>query len=321
MISGLPGGENPVQLAPGITVCPLTCDLTVIDMAAVGAAGFNEWAAVGSLAPNCVSEIESAKDFAVTPGYDTLGRVWLASTLLSFRGFDSHLCLAYNTYSWDLVAGRVASASRPARYPSTEELPRFQGGILDFHLKVWRDGSDPKLLTKEDADWVNYYFNIFNKLTAKYDNLRLAIEAAVDWRYSADYRSALARIWCGIEAICGISNELVYRVSLVCSALLEERGEKRLQRFQEIKQLYNCRSKAVHGDKIPEEQKIDALFSSYHLLRDLIILSGERGHTCKRAHKSLIFKNFSMGFDYFNHHKQCLSLLILIICVNIGRAW
>ncbi len=289
LVAGL-SVDRSLQLAPGVTICPLTCDLTVIDMASVGAVGFHEWAVVGSLAPQCVSEIESSTDSAVTPGYDTLGRVWLASALLSLRGFDSHLCLAYNDYTWDLIAGRVASATRPARYPHSEKLPRFAGGLLDFHLKVWNEGNN-KFLTKEHTDWVNYYFNIFNELISENENFRLAVESVVDWRYLKDPRSALARIWCGIEAICGISSELVYRVSLVCSALLEDRGEKRLKSFQNIKKLYNYRSKAMHGDDVPEEQMLNALFSSYHLLRDLILLTGEKGHvlTDKDFNEAIFF--------------------------------
>jgi hypothetical protein len=291
LVAGLPVVDKPLQLAPGITICPLTCDLAIFDMAAVGAVGFQEWAVVGSLASQCVSEIESATDSAIVPGYDTLGRVWLASALLLLRGFDSHLCLAYNAYSWNLVAGRVASTTRPARYPHSEKLSKFAGGLLEFHLKFLNEGNNNKLLTKEDADWVNYYFNVFNELTAENDNFRLAVEAAVDWRYSKDHRSALARIWCGIEAICGISSELIYRVSLICSALLEYRGEKRLERFQNIKKLYNYRSKAVHGDKIPEEEMLNALFSSYHVLRDLILLIGEKGHvfTDKDFNEAIFF--------------------------------
>ncbi len=283
LIAGIPPVETPVKLASGVTIRPLTCDLTVIDLAALGAVGFQEWAVLGSLANQCKNEIESAHDSAVTPGYDAVGRVWLASTLLSLRGFDNNLCLAYNTYSWDLVAGRVASASRPARYPQSDKLPKFIGGLLDFHLRVWNEGDINRPLTKEDADWVNYYFNLFSELTANNENFRLALEAAVDWRFFKDARSAIARIWCGIEAICGVSSELVYRVALICSALLEERGEKRLKRFEAIKKLYNYRSKAVHGDAIPEEQILNILFSSYHLLRDLIILTGDKGHVLSDA--------------------------------------
>lgn len=269
--------ENPLQLAPGVTIRPLTCDLTVMDLAAVGVAGFQEWAVLGSLAHKCVSEIESAADSATTPGYDALGRVWLASALLSLCGFDNHMCPAFNTYSWDLVAGRVNSPRRPARYPHSEKLPKFEGGLIDFHLQVWSEGSQTSVLTKDDADWVYQYFNIFNYLNSESDSFRLAVEASVDWRFSKDPRSAIARIWCGIEAICGVSSELVYRIALICSSLLEERGEKRFERFENIRKLYNFRSKAVHGDELSEEQMTKTMFSSYKLLRDLIILTGERG--------------------------------------------
>ena len=69
--------EAPRVVAPGLTLRPLNAALTVWDLAAVGAAGFREWATLEPFAHNVHCEIESAKDAAVLPGYDALNRAWL----------------------------------------------------------------------------------------------------------------------------------------------------------------------------------------------------------------------------------------------------
>lgn len=276
LVAGLPLITEPLQLAPGITIRPLSCDLTVFDLAAAGAVGFREWAVLEPIIHDCVNEIETAADSATTPGYDALNRAWLASVLLSLQGFKS-LCVACNTYSWDLIAGRVNSPKKVARYPSSDKLPMFNGGLLDFYLEMW-GWKEPRMLTKIEANFVYEKFNMFNQLAAQSDKFRLALESSVDWKFFKDPRSAIARIWCGIEAICGISNELVYRISLMCASLLEERGEKRLKCFHVTKKLYNFRSKAVHGDELSKDQMLETMFSSSRLLRDLIILTGKKGH-------------------------------------------
>ncbi len=76
----------------------------------------------------------------------------------------------------------------------------------------------------------------------------------------------------------GISSELVYRISLLSASLLEPRGELRKAKFEAVKKLYSLRSKAVHGDALPPEKLASAMNESYDLLRDLILLSLNKGH-------------------------------------------
>src|SRR5262245_43619859 len=93
LIAGLPRPATARTLAPGVSLRPLENPISVFDLAAVGAVGFQGWAVLEPVAPTCRSEIESAKDAAILPGYDTLNRAWLASTLLVLRGFTQHLCV------------------------------------------------------------------------------------------------------------------------------------------------------------------------------------------------------------------------------------
>jgi hypothetical protein len=166
-----------------------------------------------------------------------------------------------------------------AVFDPKEGLPPFNGQLLDFHLKMLSAGKpQPKTVTEKDALWVHSHYDSFNALASESEPFRFALEAATDWRYSTDIRSGVARLWAGIEAMFGISSELVYRISLLAASLTVPRGDGRKKRFEEVKMLYAMRSKIVHGDKVAEGKLGQALTSSYELLRELLLLSITKGH-------------------------------------------
>jgi len=253
--------------------------LSVFDHAAAGAVGFRSWAVLEPIAPSCNCEIESARDSALIPGYDTLNRAWLASAPLVLRGFTQHLCVAASSYSWNVVAGHQPGSPEAFRRRAQEEstdaavmksrrqLPPFKGDLLDFHLTMLavsdrREGP----VTEDDARWMRQHYQVFDQLAAESESVRLSLEAAV------------ARIWSGIEATFGITSELVYRVSLLSASLLEPRGLPRKTRFRSVQKLYGLRSKIVHGEKIDDAKMAMALNDSFQLLRQLLLLTIEKGH-------------------------------------------
>jgi hypothetical protein len=294
LVMGLPRPEEPLTLAPGLTLVPLDSPLSVFDLAAAGAVGFHEWAMLDPVSRVSTCEIETAKDSDVLPGYDTLNRAWLASALLVLRGFSRHLGIACSSYSWNLIAGHQKRSAQAfqgqvadqgvdaAIYTPQRDLPPFKGNILDFHARflVDRDArTDP--VSSDDAAWIATHFETFNRLASKSEPFRLALEAAIDWRYAKEPRLAVGRIWSGIEAVFGVSSELVYRISILCASLLAERGKPRKARFQAVKSLYGLRSKAVHGEPLPQEQLVSAMNDSHRLLRELLLLTIERGHVLR----------------------------------------
>lgn len=291
LLLGLPGVTVSRNLAPGITLRPISDPLTVFDLADAGAAGFRSWAVLEPMAAMCTCEIESACDAAVNPGYDTLNRAWLASALLVLRGFSRHLCVACSGYSWREVAGhqkRTAPAHQKqireegldkAIYNSKCALPPFRGDLLDFHLKmIVSRSSRTDGVSSDDAQWVREHFDAFNEMAASSASFRFALESSIDWRYAKDGRSAIARLWSGIEAFFGISSELVYRISLLSAALLVPRRGDRKQKFNEVKKLYGLRSKAVHGSQLSDEKMETAVDGSFQLLADLLMVAIECGH-------------------------------------------
>jgi hypothetical protein len=291
LLAGLERSEAPLTLAPGLTLVPLDSPLSVFDLAAAGGVGFREWAMLEPLSRACTCEIETAKDSAIAPGYDTLNRAWLASALLVLRGFTRHLGIACSSYSWNLVAGHQERTSpvfreqvraegiEAAVYRPARALPAFKGNVLDFHLRLLtNDDARTDPVSSEDAAWIRQHFGTFNRLASESEAFRLALEAAIDWRYAKEPRLAVGRLWSGIEAVFGITSELIYRISSLCASLLEDRGELRKARFQAVKKLYALRSKAVHGESLSQEQLSLAMNESQRLLRELLLLTLEKGH-------------------------------------------
>lgn len=291
LVMGLPRPEVPLTLAPGLTLVPLVSSLSVFDLATAGGVGFREWAMIEPISHLCTCEIETRTDSDVIPGYDTLNRAWLASALLVLRGYNRHVGIACSSYSWSTIAGHTKRNSQAFReqvasegvdaevYHPKSNLPPFKGNVLDFHARLLIDNdtrTDP--VTSEDEAWIATHFATFNRLLSKNESFRLALEAAIDWRYAKEPRQAVGRIWSGIEAMFGVSSELVYRISILCASLLEKRGAPRKARFQAVKKLYGLRSKAVHGDSLAQEQLLSAMNGSDKLLRDLLLLTIDKGH-------------------------------------------
>jgi hypothetical protein len=285
---GLP--TQALTLAPGVSIIPLPGPLSIFDLAAAGAAGFHAWALIGQIAPSCTCEIESARDSDVTPGYDTLNRAWLASSLLVLRGFGQVMPVACSQYPWSRMADLRKQGSEwfikaliergmsEAFYGKRGELPPFKGNILDFHTKILSIPSfKSDAPSTEDCEWCQSHFDRFNRLCADSSKFRFALEAAIDWRYAKDHRTAISRLWAGIESLFGVSSELVYRLSVYAATLLKPRGPERTAMFAQIKKLYGVRSKAVHGEEISEPQLVQGTSDSFELLRHLLLHSIDRG--------------------------------------------
>lgn len=290
LVVGLPMIDFEYDLGESVTLQRLLNPLSVFDLAAVGAAGFREWAALEPLAPAATAEIISSESKASPPGYDALNKCWLASALLVLRGFARHICPATSAYSWNYIAGYQSQRSETFRKQMVEEgmeravyhprdsLPPFHGGLLDYHFRLLipkETRDDP--LDSTEAEWVKEHFQLFNLMAAESERFRFGLEAAVDWRYSKDPRSAMSRLWAGIESILGIKNELAYRISLLGSTVLSPRGPDRLNAFRKVKWLYDLRSKAVHGTGLDQDKLMTGVYQSYELLRLLLLDVVARG--------------------------------------------
>ena len=281
--------ELSLKLGSGVSIRRLDYPISVFALAAAGAAGFREWAMLEPFLPRCVCEIETAQDAAIEPGYDALNRAWLASALIKLKGFNAHLPLACSSYSWNFIAGHQERTKGVFEEELKEKgvesavnsperaLPPFKGQLLEVHTRLLVPENVKTILTKEDADWINDNYEKFNYLAAKSEGFRFALSAAVDWQYASDPRMAVAQLWSGIEALFGISSEVVYRISLQVASLLEERGVARQDRFNQVRKLYGARSKAVHGEELSDDKLNKAMLESFDILNKLLLVNIEKG--------------------------------------------
>lgn len=290
LVVGLPLAEQNFDLGSSLKIRRLVGPLTVFDLASAGAVGFREWATLEPLAPMATAEIISPTTEATLPGYDALNKCWLASALLVLRGYARHICPAASGYSWNFIAGHQKGRSETFRkqlkeegvqdavYNPRDSLPPFQGGLLDYHLQLFIPPKAKKEpLNQEEATWISDNFEKFNLLAANDERFRFGLEAAVDWRYTKKPRVAMSRLWSGIESIFGIKSELVYRISLLISTIIADRGSDRIDMFKKSNNLYDVRSKAVHGGTIDDNKLILGVFESYEILRKILIDAVERG--------------------------------------------
>ena len=284
LVVGLTMEESEYDLGESVLIRRLEKPLTVFDLAAAGTAGFKEWALLEPMVQSATIEIVSSESEAKKPGFDALNKCWLASALMVLRGLNRHICPAVSRYSWNTIAGfQLRNADsfkqqmreegpKSAVYNPRKKLPPFEGNLLDYHLKklVTVKNKD-QVLDSNEVKWIQKNIKIFNNLAAKSEKFNFGLQAAVDWRYSKDARTAISRLWSGIESILGINQELSFRISLFSSAIMSERGQERVAMYKDIKSLYDLRSKAVHGTHIKEEALLKGVGGSYELLRKLLL--------------------------------------------------
>jgi hypothetical protein len=121
--------------------------------------------------------------------------------------------------------------------------------IDNYHL-AGVHASNEHQLTTTDKEWLERHFETARNLLTN-PAVVTAPHSLATFRWHSVVRSQLAIIWSGIEALFGIDSEIAFRVSLYIARFLEPDDQaKRSQLFAKVKQLYNQRSKAVHGAKV-----------------------------------------------------------------------
>lgn len=99
--------------------------------------------------------------------------------------------------------------------------------------------------------------------------MNLALRAADACTVRGRPASALLTAWGALEELFAPSRaELRFRVSAHIAAYLEPAGQKRLETFKLVANLYNARSKAAHT---AQDAELSALVQSFVLLRNALI--------------------------------------------------
>ena len=186
-----------------------------------------------------------------------------SSALLVLRGFSRHLGIACSTYSWSLIAShqeRSAPAFREqivgegidaAIFRPKQDLPPFKGNVLDFHSRFLVAGDarvDP--VSSDDAAWIAKRFETFNRLAAESEPFRLALEAAIDWRFTKEPRLAAKSKKAAAKPAAKKPKDLIARA--VLEALAKKGGKARYvgtrEKFENhLVNVLSVRSEDRHG--------------------------------------------------------------------------
>lgn len=246
--------KDEVEILPYLKLRKIN-KLSVFELAGLGAKGFQQWSLIEPFCylKNNFEIISSENDS--TFGYDILNRAWLLNTLLVLRKKTTINSIALLNQSWN----------------NLKDLNDVQANLCDYHIKMLKINSLNELKIEDtDIQWLKEYFETANVLAFKHEKFRYSLEVINSWRYCVDLKSAIAIIWAAIESIVDVSSEITYRLSLSIASLLHDRGEKRIEKFKEIKKLYGLRSKVVHGSNIKEVDIENALVGSFKLLSELV---------------------------------------------------
>jgi len=204
------------------------------------------------LAVRC--SVSDDKDYLVTLGW------WIISALRT-RTLADILVPAVSSISWDAI-------------------PAVDADSCDIHLiedvPAARRFGQPAQISKGSLDWVNSHLLTWADLLER-PAFRLAVDSLTTHHQQTNLRMSASALWAGFEALFGVNAELRFRLSALAAAYLEDRGPERLTLYRRIKQLYDHRSKVVHGAAISEPQLETHIIEVRELLSRLMCRITEVG--------------------------------------------
>jgi hypothetical protein len=116
------------------------------------------------------------------------------------------------------------------------------------------------------------------------------VEALCTYLHAGNYRMMAAQLWVGIESLFDVHHEVSYRISALIARLLERRGPQCRELFKQVKELYDERSKVVHGRKVGDEVLREHVAKARSLLARLLSRLIELGRLpSKDEHDDLMF--------------------------------
>lgn len=178
---------------------------------------------------------------------------WIISALRTRSQVDI-LVPAVADVSWDVIPAVEADG---CKIQLLEDVPAARR--LDVQ----------KAVSVDALDWVNAQLKSWINLLER-PAFRLAVDAVTTHHHHANLRMSAAALWSGFEALFGINSELRFRLALLAAAYLEDRGPERVSLYRRIKNLYDYRSKAVHGGATTDEMLVDHIIEVRCLLSRLL---------------------------------------------------
>ncbi len=177
---------------------------------------------------------------------------WIFISALRVKTLAEFLVPAAADHSWSVIA---ALEQRSCTARLIEDVPQA------------RRVEAPVLVREGDLEWAVGNITRFMRML-QVPKFRLAVDAITTHQHLLNSRMMVASLWSGIEALMGIQAELRFRLALSVACVLEPRGAQRIERYRQVKKLYDSRSRAVHGAEMSEAELIT------HIIETRKVLSG-----------------------------------------------
>lgn len=152
---------------------------------------------------------------------------------------------------WDvLLLSAIFGVPVNCGLQSTAELAHFSEksrlSVIDYRTFNIPQ-HDARALSETECLWLESNFRKAQLLLVQH-GMQNAVHCLATYHWHSLPRAQLALIWAGIEGLFGVDSEIIFRVSLYTAKFLAPEDRIAQQKiFSEVKQLYNVRSKAVHG--------------------------------------------------------------------------
>lgn len=181
---------------------------------------------------------------------------------------------AWNSF-WDaLLLSAIFHAEISFNLDSTSKAEDIskKSTLRATNLKMFGlSNQEPRLISETDTKWLADNYDSAKELLSL-ESFQNAVHCMASYRWHTMPRVRMAILWAGIEGLFGATSEIRFRLS-VCTARFLHPGDEgaRNATFNDVKRLYNTRSKAVHGSKtknaINDEVKESAALLCQLLLR------------------------------------------------------
>lgn len=177
-------------------------------------------------------------------------------TIIRIKSGNGFLVPMASNCSWSVIPG---ASENSVKVMILEDYPRAK-----FYGRT-------NNVSQDDIKWAIDHCNDLIMFFSDNPQLSIAIDSLSTFNQQESPRMRVAALWSGIESIFGIQSELRFRLAAEIAAFLEPRGIERISLHNKIKQLYDFRSKAVHGSKIDDTLIENHISEVQSLLRRILI--------------------------------------------------
>lgn len=204
---------------------------------------------------------------------------------------DEEVAIKSWNAQWDLILFSIIG-QWPIYFPLNAVSSRADDG--DGIIKVTniffgsRLFSEPKLFTERE---IALFLELEEQFHTLLSSSRFTHAASVASNNFNEPKPSMrmAAIWSAIEALLGFDHELRFRIAVAVSRLLEVDVDVRKARFEQVRRLYDLRSKSVHGADAKRDDVRTAVEQSLALLCELLLHFIRKGAVLSKAEADELF--------------------------------